>query len=74
MAPIINDLAKTLRGKVIFGKVNVDENREIAEKFGIMAIPTLIFFKNSQEVDRLVGLVPKQAILERIRKNFPIKL
>nr|3ZIV_A Chain A, AECA THIOREDOXIN [synthetic construct]3ZIV_B Chain B, AECA THIOREDOXIN [synthetic construct]3ZIV_C Chain C, AECA THIOREDOXIN [synthetic construct] len=68
IAPIIEELAEEYAGKVVFGKVNVDENPEIAAKYGIMSIPTLLFFKNGKVVDQLVGARPKEALKERIKK------
>lgn len=68
IAPTIDALAKENKGKVVFGKLNTDENSAIATKFGIMSIPTLLFFKNGQLVDKMIGAVPKQYIEERIKK------
>ena len=59
IAPIVDELAKEYSGKVVFGKLNVDENPETAQKYGVMAIPTLLVMKDGQEVDRIVGVVPK---------------
>lgn len=70
MAPIIEELAKENAGKIVFGKINVDENQEIAAKFFIMSIPTLIFFKNGKEVNRIIGLVPKGNINKEIEKIY----
>jgi len=55
MAPIIDDLAKEFEGKVKVGKVNVDENRNLAGSFGVMSIPTLIFFKEGEKNRQLGG-------------------
>jgi len=68
LAPTIETLAKENKGKVVFGKLNTDENMAIATKFGIMSIPTLLFFKNGKLVDKMIGAVPKQYIEERIKK------
>jgi thioredoxin 1 len=70
IAPIIEELAKEYAGKIVFGKINVDENQEIAAKFLIMSIPTLIFFKNGREVNRIIGLVPKENINKEIGKIY----
>lgn len=59
IAPIIEELAKEYAGKVVFGKLNVDENPKIASEFGIMAIPTLFVFKNGEPVDVIQGAMPK---------------
>lgn len=66
IAPIVDELAKQYSGKVVFGKLNVDENPETAQRFGIMAIPTLLVMKNAKEVDRVVGALPKNELEARI--------
>jgi len=66
IAPVVEQLAKEYSGKIVFGKLNVDENPETARKFGIMAIPTLLVMKGGQEVDRIVGALPKNQLEEKI--------
>jgi thioredoxin 1 len=66
IAPIVDELAKEYSGKVVFGKLNVDENPETAQKFGVMAIPTLLVMKEGQEVDRIVGVLPKNQLEAKI--------
>ena len=66
IAPVVEQLAKEYSGKVVFGKLNVDENPETQQKFGIMAIPTLLVMKNAKEVDRIVGALPKSELQEKI--------
>ncbi|MDQ1280709.1 MAG: thioredoxin 1 [Thermoproteota archaeon] len=68
VAPIIDDLAKDYSGKIVFGKLNVDENQRTAMQFGIMNIPTLLIFKNGIEVDRLVGAMPKKHLESLLTK------
>jgi thioredoxin 1 len=68
VAPIIEELARQYAGKVLFGKLNVDENPYMAMRYGIMGIPTLLFFKNGELIDRIVGAIPKQ--LEQKIKSF----
>ena len=63
MGPIIDELSAELEGKVAVGKLNTDEAEGISARFGITAIPTLLFFKNKVELEPLVGLRPKQDIL-----------
>lgn len=53
-----------------FGKVNVEEAPELAERFQVMSIPTTIFFKNGEQVDRTVGALSKDMIISRIKDNF----
>ena len=70
IAPIIEELAKEYSGKVVFLKLNVDRNRRLAARFGIMSIPTLIIFKNGKPVDMVVGAYPKPLLEARIRKHL----
>jgi len=66
VAPIIENLAKKYEGKIAFGKVNVDEERDIAMRFGIMSIPTIIIFKNGKMVDQVVGAMPEKILEEKL--------
>ena len=65
LTPIIEQLAKE-RSDVVFGKLNVDHNRQIPMKYGIMSIPTLLYFKNGQLVDKTLGALPRARIQERL--------
>ena len=60
LAPVIEELAVQYDGKVAVGKVDVDENQELAVRYGVMNIPTVILFQKGNEIDRLVGLLPKE--------------
>ena len=66
VAPIVDELAAEYDGKLKVLKLNTDENPDIAGKYGIMSIPTLLFFKNGQMVEKVVGAVPKRALKEAI--------
>lgn len=66
VAPTIEELAQEYAGRVVVAKVNTDEHQQWAQHFGIRGIPTLLFIKGGQEVDRIVGAVPKKAILSKI--------
>lgn len=66
LAPTIEELAKEYAGKAKFGKLNTDENPDIASKYKIMGIPTIMFFKNGQTVDQVVGAVPKSQLQSKI--------
>lgn len=68
IAPIIEELAREYAGKVVFLKVNVDENPGTAARYGIMSIPTLIIFVRGRPVDSVVGALPKPMIEAKIRK------
>lgn len=67
LAPIFEGLSNELKD-VKFCKVNTDDNKELAEKFGVMGIPTLVFIKKGKELDRVVGLVDKDSLKERIKR------
>ena len=66
LAPVIDEVAADFEGKAAIYKVNVDEEGELAAKFGIMSIPTLIIFKNGEVFDKIVGVVPKDAIAAKL--------
>lgn len=68
MAPIIEDLAKDYAGKILVGKINVDENPDTADRFQVFSIPTLVIIKSGREVDRIVGFVPKGQVEARLKK------
>ena len=66
VGPVIEELAKEMQGKVVFGKLNVDENPATSAKHQIMSIPTLLVFKNGDLVDRLVGAYPKEELKKKL--------
>lgn len=66
--PVLEELSKTYDGKVVFTKVNVDNNGSLAQKFGVMSIPTTIIFKDGQEIARQVGFSGKEAFDELLMK------
>lgn len=66
VGPIVDELAKDYEGKAIVGKVNVDENPEVASKFGIRSIPTLLVIKNGEVVDKQVGAAAKEALAGKL--------
>lgn len=66
VSPIVEELADEYAGRVKVGKVNVDENPETAEQYGIRGIPTLLFFKDGDIADRVVGAAPKSQIAEKL--------
>lgn len=68
VSPIIDELAQELSDDVIFGKVNVDEQRDLAAAYGVMSIPTIILFKDGDEADRVIGARSKEALLEFLGK------
>ncbi|SHK08163.1 thioredoxin [Desulforamulus aeronauticus] len=70
IAPIVEQLATEYAGKVKIGKVNVDENRDLAQQFGVMSIPTLIFFKNGQKVDQIIGFTSKADLEKKLEATL----
>ncbi|MBM3247068.1 thioredoxin [Candidatus Pacearchaeota archaeon] len=66
MAPVFEKLSGQYKGKLKFVKINVDENQELASDFNIQGIPALVIAKKGQEVDRIVGYAPEEAIKEKI--------
>jgi thioredoxin 2 len=68
LAPVIDELAVELAGRVRVAKLNVDENPATASRFGLRSIPTLLVLKGGQEVDRIVGVVPKAEIARRLAR------
>ncbi len=66
VAPIIDKLAESYEGKFKFRRLNVDENPQTASKYRVMSIPTLIFFKDGEAVDTVIGAVPEQALQPKI--------
>ena len=70
MHPVVDELAEQYEGKVVVGKLNVDENDETCAEYRIMSIPSIVFFKNGKEVDRVVGACPKA----ELQKHFDAML
>jgi len=68
VAPIVEELAAEYDGKLKVMKLNTDENPDVAGKYGIMSIPTLLFFKGGQPVEKVVGAVPKRVLKDAIDK------
>ena len=67
MGPIIEETSKEIGDKAIVGKLNVDENPDTAQKFGVMSIPTLIIFKKGEVTKQLVGVQSKETLLDEIK-------
>ena len=70
ISPILDELEEEMADKITVVKVNVDDADEIAAQYRIMSIPTLLFFKNGQIVDKTVGAMPKPALVEKIQANL----
>ena len=63
LSPVVEEVAEEMSGKAVIAKCNVDEAREVAMKYRIMSIPTLLYFKNGELVDKTVGVVSKEDII-----------
>ena len=68
IAPMLEELAGTYHGKITFGKVNVDDHPDVAAQHRVMNIPTLLLFKGGKEVDRIIGVQPKEELVRRLEK------
>ncbi len=66
VAPVVEELAKEYEGKARFAKVNTDENQDLATKYNIRGIPTLMFFKDGEVKDQIVGAVPKAQLKSKL--------
>lgn len=70
IAPVVEEVAKELEGKVAVAKLNVDENKTIPSNFGVVSIPTLIIFKGGKEVERIVGFRTKKELQSLLAKHI----
>ena len=66
VGPVVEELAGDYDGKAVIGKVNVDHNSDVSQRFGIRNIPTILFLKNGEVVDKSVGAVPKNVLAEKL--------
>ncbi|SHJ12889.1 thioredoxin [Cruoricaptor ignavus] len=70
LAPIIEEVADDFEGRALVGKVDVDNNQEVSSRYGIRSIPTVLIFKNGEVVDKIVGVVPKEQITEKLQAQL----
>ncbi|MBD3749688.1 MAG: thioredoxin [Sphingobacteriales bacterium] len=70
VGPVVEELAKEYEGKAVVGKVNVDHNPQISMNYGIRNIPSLLFFKNGEIVDKQIGAVPKSILADKLKKQL----
>lgn len=68
MHPILDETAKEMKGRAKFAKVDVDANGDLAQRFQVMSIPTLIIFRDGEQVDRVSGVLPKDELIKMIQK------
>ena len=70
VAPVIEEMARDYAGKILFGKLNVDENQEVSRQYEIVSIPTLLVFKNGKLVDKIIGAMPRQVLEPKITRHL----
>ncbi len=70
IAPVLEEIAAEKAGALSVAKINVDENQDLSGRHGVFSIPTLILFKGGQEVERLVGAMPKARLLEKLESHL----
>jgi thioredoxin 1 len=70
IAPILEEIAAEYDGQLKVAKLDVDQNPQVATQFGVMSIPTMIFFKDGEAMERLVGYMPKERLLEKITPHL----
>ena len=70
IAPVLDEIAADLDGKLVIGKLDVDANQDTSMAFGVMSIPTLLLFKGGEPVDRIVGFQPKEQLMKRINAHI----
>ena len=70
LAPIVEEIAGDMAGTINVAKCNVDDNQDLAMRYHVMSIPTLVLFKNGQEIGRTVGAMPKAKLVEEITRNL----
>lgn len=68
MLPLLEELEKEYEKTILIGKIDVDNNQEISVQYGIRSIPTLLFFKKSKLIDKLIGVVSKETIIKKLDK------
>ena len=70
IAPILDEIANDMAGKLVIGKLDIDVNQDTAMAFGVMSIPTLLLFKNGEPVERIVGFQPKTQLVARLQPHL----
>ena len=70
IGPIIDEMSKDYEGKALIGKVNVDQNANVSAQFGVRSIPTVLFIKNGEVVDKSVGAVPKATLDSKLEASY----
>lgn len=68
MTPIIDELSEKFKGKIKFGKVNIEDNQELAQKFNVVSIPNFILFKNGEQTEQFIGSIPSEDFEKKLEK------
>ncbi|SMD06011.1 thioredoxin [Sporomusa malonica] len=68
LAPVMDELAEEMSDQIKVAKVNVDESRSLAQKYGVMSLPTMVIFKNGEQVEKMTGYIPKANIVTKVEK------
>lgn len=68
MAPVLEELSEKFKGKIKFGKVNVDENNKLAQKYHVTSIPTFVLLKNGERIEQFIGAIPQEEFREKLKK------
>ena len=70
LLPLLDEVAAEMEGKLKVMKLNVDENRDFAQKYEVKGLPTMILFKDGVEIDRLIGFMPKEKIIDKVNAKI----
>ena len=70
MSPIIDEMAEKFKGKIKFGKVNVEDNQELAQKYGVMSIPNFVVLKDREVIEQLMGAIPSDELEDTLKKHI----
>jgi thioredoxin 1 len=68
IGPVLDELANEYEGRIVIGKIDIDENNDVTTQYGIRSVPTVLFIKNRQVVDKLVGAAPKATFVNKIEQ------
>lgn len=68
--PIVDEVAEEIGDKAVVGKLNTEEAQKVAQNYNVMSIPTLIIFKGGEAAETMVGMQPKEALIEKLKKNM----
>lgn len=68
LAPLLDELAEEMQDQIKIAKINVDENRSLAQRYGVMSLPTMVVFKDGEQVEKITGYMPKPNIVAKLEK------